>query len=379
MKDLYNEFFRVTENQKIQDKVMITRVTTTAISIILCLFVMAFSAYSYFSYNVASSSNIIQSANFEINVTVELANNGKTAPEIINNDGKYFTARLKADTNYKFTVEYSEESSVKTGFCSINLIGCDGTFYTEQLAKDIDGISKKIVFYIIPDNDTTIEICANWGTSSLYGEDNTNNKFYIENEKQLSIEVIPQLENEITLPDEETTIVPSTDTTKPEETTLAPTESTKPDDTTIGSVESTIIEPDTTKTEETTSTETTGTVESTTVIPETTKPEETTGPDTTGTVESTTVAPETTKPEETTTTETITTVDSTTVAPETTKPTEPTAIETTGALETTVAPEETIQPETSTELETTDNVESTTVETETTKSEETTDLNSDEQ
>lgn len=322
MKDLYNEFFHIPEDGKIQDKVMVTRVSITVIAIALCLLVMSFTAYSYFAYNVTSTSNVIQTANFEIEVAVEPNIESRAA---VAKSGKSFVYDLLADTEYTFTVKYSENSTTKTGFCSISIDGSEKVYYTEQVAAEIANIPEAIVFSITPKDNMTITLAANWGTSSFYGNDNTGNEIYIENNEKVTIELDKEEDdknpddgavNGITVPD--TTKAPETtktpETTKSPETTKAPETTKSPETTKV---------PDTTKVPETTDSPEPKPPVETTASPETTKTPETTAAPETTVVPETTTEPiaETTAPEEETTTaapETTTEPEETTISPETT-------------------------------------------------------------
>ena len=70
MRKLYNEYFHIPKEGKIGDKVMLVRVAVTAVCMVFYLAVMGITAYAYFSYNVTSSFNSIQTGKFDATVSI---------------------------------------------------------------------------------------------------------------------------------------------------------------------------------------------------------------------------------------------------------------------------------------------------------------------
>ena len=69
MKELYNEYFYVPEDGKVRDKVLLTRITVSVIAILFCIVAMSITAFAYFSHGIISSSNTIQSASYDLDIT----------------------------------------------------------------------------------------------------------------------------------------------------------------------------------------------------------------------------------------------------------------------------------------------------------------------
>lgn len=171
MKKLYNEFFYVPKYGKVKEKVMLMRTALTVVIMVVCLFAMSFTAYAYFSHNVASGSNIIKAAYFDAQITVNNGSNDVTLAK----DGKYQTALLPAG-DYSIKLEHGS-STADTGFCIVT-IG-ETVYHTgqigEDVAKSVDGAS--VIFTLRLSTDTNIRILSHWGTSSKYGygdEDNVS-------------------------------------------------------------------------------------------------------------------------------------------------------------------------------------------------------------
>lgn len=191
MRKLYNEFFYIPKHGKIREKVMLTRIAMTITIVFMCLAAMSITAYAYFSYNVTSSSSIIKAANFEACVSISITeNDSSTTIEVTKHKIASYTANLKAGKVYTITLDESDDSTAKTGFCIVSAIGCSDIYHSQQIGTDaaVDGeFTDKVTFQLKVTADTTITFVSHWGTSSYYGE---NNKLYITNENVDSNKVV---------------------------------------------------------------------------------------------------------------------------------------------------------------------------------------------
>lgn len=166
MKELYNEFFRISKHDKISDKAMLARVVMTVSIVVLCLAGMSITAYAYFSCNVTSVTNIIQSADFE-SVASITKKDPAGGPVVVSKSGKAQIADLDAG---EYTVELSKgDSSAGKGFCIIT-IG-DKKYYSDQIGIDSEkGLTDaKVKFDLILSSPARIEVISHWGTSVHYG------------------------------------------------------------------------------------------------------------------------------------------------------------------------------------------------------------------
>ena len=79
VRKVYDEFFRIQQHEKIGEKVIVVRMILTVISIVTCLIMMSLTAFAYFSCNVTSDSNRINTANFETKVSINVtSSNGES-------------------------------------------------------------------------------------------------------------------------------------------------------------------------------------------------------------------------------------------------------------------------------------------------------------
>ena len=212
MREVYKKYYKVSDNEKISDRVMFTRIGVSAVLIVLYVIAMSVSAYAYFYHGVASQNNIIKSAEFKVNVTatadtVQSGTSSAAAEEVaveaVTVDGKlpYYKASLTAGKEYTITVKLSNTSTASTGFCVVKFY--DGAvsaanqlgqaYHTQQLGvdrmKNLSEPTKEISFTIIPNRDVTATFLAHWGTSSYY-EAYKNADFYIEDKESVTVPTV---------------------------------------------------------------------------------------------------------------------------------------------------------------------------------------------
>ena len=164
MKKSFNEFFHLSQQEKICEKAMLVRAAASVLIIVICLAVMGTSAYAYFTCNVTSNSNVLKAATFEVQVKVT-DQNGADLPVSGRNE---LAVSLKAGETY--TVEIERVGDAKTGFVIIKAEGCNMVYYTCQLGKGTEGNISDITFTLMPTFDTTVTFDRSWGTSSYFAD-----------------------------------------------------------------------------------------------------------------------------------------------------------------------------------------------------------------
>lgn len=209
MKKLYNEYFYIPEDGKIRDKVMVVRVAVTVIAMMLCLFGMTYSAYAYFSHSVTSESNMIQSADY--NLTVTVSNNADPSAELIPGNGGYYSLGVGT-----YSVKLVKSGSAKTGFCLIEVtVGSTvAKYYTQQIGLDNGNESKEMSFTIdVPDGQAVkVKFVPHWGTSIYHGD--SANPLYIESGETIDFAIAGTIS-----PDGSDSSTNSTETTADSDTT----------------------------------------------------------------------------------------------------------------------------------------------------------------
>ncbi|MBQ7324126.1 MAG: LysM peptidoglycan-binding domain-containing protein [Clostridia bacterium] len=253
MKSFYNEYFRIPKegDGKITDKVMLVKVAQIVVTMIVCLIAMSLSAYAYFSHNVTSGVNIIQSADFGLNVSVmKIDTVANTETEILAGEGGIY--QLESG---QYTVTLTKKGTASTGFGVIEVtVGGNTTkYHTQQLGvggvPDSTAVPATLEFKLnlsaLPADETaTIKITPHWGTSIYYHYNtDSSNQLYIQQNGEVTVTptVSASIEEEESSNGEEGTTPPDEEagTPPPDET---PDEGTGTDSTDSLSVQSTQTE-----------------------------------------------------------------------------------------------------------------------------------------
>lgn len=192
MRKLYREFFYVPKYGKVQDKVMVTRLTMLAVLVVSCLAVMGFTAFAYFQSGVTSDRNMLHSAHFETDVSVRISSASGSEVTVLTSDHKSHKATLTGGQAYYITISHTTRSTAKTGFVILTADGCETSYHTQQLGKDRYGNTETISFTVTPTGNTTLIFRSHWGTSSFYAEFHdvgTNSDRYILNGEKVTIPI----------------------------------------------------------------------------------------------------------------------------------------------------------------------------------------------
>lgn len=196
MKKLYDNFYKIEEDKPIRENVFLARIATSVIIIVFCLFSMGFAAYGFFSADLSSSSNVITTASYHLDVSVSTVPQGEvqTAEEIQATSGGIYL--LDVGTYVLTLCKPDVSSMASTGFASISLYDVDNpanveTYYTKPIGKMLirDEQGSPVVDengeYTFTECNTrnfTIEIkekahlsvVACWGSYSDIGHDDAN-------------------------------------------------------------------------------------------------------------------------------------------------------------------------------------------------------------
>ena len=215
MRKWYREFFYVPKHEKVREKVMVTHLFSTVSVIVVCLLVMAFTAYAYFSHDVTSSASTLIAAKFEADVTIKIFRENGGAVDIVAtaNGNRMHKAELTAGEVYTVSVAPADTSTAKTGFIVITAEDGADTYHTRQIGVDehaVGGRTDSITFKLSVTQDTTVSFLAHWGTSSYY--DAYQNKgideaWYITQDETVTMQI-----QKVAVPTTSTTAVTTTTT-----------------------------------------------------------------------------------------------------------------------------------------------------------------------
>ena len=213
------------KKEKTQEKMMCARLMMAVAVIVACLAAMVFSAYAYFSCAVISNGNVIQSANFEtqLSITVTDTQRGASIPQPITSGDKSYVVTLEEGTTYQIRIEPTDASTAATGFCVITAEGSDNRYHTRQLGVDGDSYTDYLCFYLQVSATTQVKFFAHWGRSAYYVSEQNGTELYITNHETVRLPVtaqeVPRETIEQTTAPAETTEETASEQTEPIETT----------------------------------------------------------------------------------------------------------------------------------------------------------------
>lgn len=212
MKKIYEEFLKISKNEKIRDKVMMTRISLSIATMVLCLGAMGITAYAYFSCNITSAVTTIQSARYTLDVEVKevvqtgnenagvatvaeaVVSEGATEsnasenvqPIVItpNEEGYYVFENVSTEENlevtdktYEFVLRKSEEATASVGFGKFEIItdvneadSSTQLYYTTPIGEYLENgqsveNNEFKLNILVPANKTVkVKVIAEWGT-----------------------------------------------------------------------------------------------------------------------------------------------------------------------------------------------------------------------
>jgi len=217
VRELYEEYFRVTEDSAVPEKVMYSRAVFSLIIVLLIMGIMAFTAYAYFGLYVNSPSTTVEAAYIHTDMTV--TQDGQT---VTSGDAGLHTVLLEAGKTYTITLKPT--GTAQTGFAMLKFTDNDTVYHTQQLGADEAVAGKKtgkIQFTVASEETVTMEIKASWGTSSYYGKvDKSAEKYVFDGESLIFGQIESQEEQPDDTTEEENTeeVTTDEDTSKEENT-----------------------------------------------------------------------------------------------------------------------------------------------------------------
>ncbi len=193
MRKLYHAFFYVSDEEKISEKVILTRMVTTVVIVVSCLLAMGITAYAYFSCGVASGTNTIKAAFFQaqIDITDEQG-------ELVNPTAIQGASHIYSFQPGTYNVEMKiGNSTASTGFCIVRIDQTE--YHTQQIGVDVSAVNQRrdcVAFVLNVGQSATVSIESHWGTSSYYDYISTDeNPLYIQNQDPLKVIVVGSADN----------------------------------------------------------------------------------------------------------------------------------------------------------------------------------------
>lgn len=176
MNKFVEEYLYVSDDEKVREKVMLTRIGLSIAFILICLAAMTLSAYGFFASEQTTPYMVISSANYEIDVEAPADALGPAA-------GVY-TLVNDTDSPKEFVFKVSRKATptaASVGYCKIK-VKTDANdmtdyediqaFYTEPIGKyvkeglELEAQTREITFTVAPRKTAMITFIAEYGSCS---------------------------------------------------------------------------------------------------------------------------------------------------------------------------------------------------------------------
>lgn len=156
-------FFEVND-EKLTEKAFMRSLTSSVITIILCLVVLCSVTYAWFTESTASNVNTLVSGSFDIEATVTYNKGLSSEMEIMSysNENGIITYQFLDAGAYTVDLKITENSNVK-GFCGISLGGGE-RLLTASISKDATIGSNSLTFTVnVGEGGAMLTLTPQWG------------------------------------------------------------------------------------------------------------------------------------------------------------------------------------------------------------------------
>lgn len=151
IRNLYNEYFRISDDANIGEKIFYTRLTLYVSAIFLCLFCIGFSSFYLFSFSNSQQTFIFPETDVSI-----FDERGQAVVE-----SPIGGFSLKANKTYTITLSQPNDCKTDTYYCRFSLISNSGNsvYTTSQISKN-----KQLTFILQTSSDITVDFLSRPGT-----------------------------------------------------------------------------------------------------------------------------------------------------------------------------------------------------------------------
>ena len=153
-------FFSPKNDEKITDKVFSRALLLSVGSILLCIVALCSITYAWFSADVASGGNVLESGRFALEIQVTDAD-GNDVPVTDLGNGT-FSCALEKEKSYTVVLKMTSDTTVSKGFCDVVLNGTDAR-QTDPISADPMIGADPLTFYITPTEELTLSFVPKWG------------------------------------------------------------------------------------------------------------------------------------------------------------------------------------------------------------------------
>ena len=153
-----------TKDKKLTDKTFSQSMLISIISILLCVVALCSVTYAWFTTNVSSGENVIESSRFALDITVYDENDATI--DVIDNADETYRCTFESVGVYTVVLKMSDDTTASKGYCEITINSTEKK-QTTPISKDttigVDPFTFKIE---ITEANTVIVFKPKWGMSA---------------------------------------------------------------------------------------------------------------------------------------------------------------------------------------------------------------------
>ena len=159
MKDMFSS-----DGEKLTEKAFSHNLLISVVSILMCVVALCSITYAWFTTNVSSGENVIESSRFSLDVTVSDGNG--TPISITDNDDGTFTCNFERTGEYTVVLQMTADTTASKGYCEF-IIDSMEKKQTTSISKDAAiGVDPFTVTFEVTSENTAVVFVPKWGISA---------------------------------------------------------------------------------------------------------------------------------------------------------------------------------------------------------------------
>ena len=151
-------------DEKITEQAFSQGLIISFLSIFLCIIALCSATYAWFTTDLSSGSNVIESSRFALDIEVKDANGD--AVIVQDNEDGTFTCSLEAVGTYTVILKMTDDTTASKGYCDV-LVGTSDKKQTQPISDDSAiGVNPFTFTVEATSINTVVTFVPKWGISA---------------------------------------------------------------------------------------------------------------------------------------------------------------------------------------------------------------------
>lgn len=152
------------DDEKLNERVFSQSLIISIISILLCIIALCSITYAWFTTNVSSGENVVESSTFAL--VIEVADGEGNAIAVTDNQDGTHSCTLENTGEYTVVLKMTDDTTASKGYCEITLNATE-VMQTEPISDDSSiGVNPFTFTVAAADANTVITFESKWGISA---------------------------------------------------------------------------------------------------------------------------------------------------------------------------------------------------------------------